>query len=230
MKLLSKNEISKAKAHDRQREIDEGKKLAKRVDVLRETVVEEERNLLAFRDKTVSSIQQEIDAKMGVRDGLLHEVADLEHTRAQLKVPLDAEWVKVRSFKKELDTQKLSLNAKNLALAIQEKEIAENAHEAELELGRTANFKHIAAQALVRATKTLEDAQRSSADTRAEATAYFAEAELVHTAALKREATVAARERDVMNREVNVDAYEARLFKKELELKEGWKVLLGTNK
>lgn len=61
MKLLPKSEVDLKKAQERKGEIDEGLKLAKKIDALRQAVVEEERKLTLFRRASLETIQKEID-------------------------------------------------------------------------------------------------------------------------------------------------------------------------
>ena len=48
MRLMKKSDITKANAQAKKREIDEGVKLAKRIDGLRETLADEEQSLEKF--------------------------------------------------------------------------------------------------------------------------------------------------------------------------------------
>jgi F0F1-type ATP synthase membrane subunit b/b' len=95
MKLLAKSDLVKAKAFDRQREMDEGLKLAKRVDTLREVAAEEEASLAKFRTTTLSVIGDEIIAITNKRDVLKQEVKSLEGRKVIALTPLVDEWSKI---------------------------------------------------------------------------------------------------------------------------------------
>lgn len=77
MKLRDKLEISTLKAKEKQQEIDEGKKLAKAIEVLRETRVKEEANLRKFRDESMKLIVSEVKSKMVERDHLNDDILGL---------------------------------------------------------------------------------------------------------------------------------------------------------
>lgn len=79
MKLLSKIEINTLKSVERKKEIDEGVKLAKKVDTLREVASKEESNLRKFRIETLAIIQSEINLKIKERDSLLEEIKKLKN-------------------------------------------------------------------------------------------------------------------------------------------------------
>lgn len=109
-KLLKKSEIDIAKARDRQREINEGMKIAHRVDTLRKTQAEEEAILERFRLGTISKINEEIVSRTKELNVLLKQVSDLEDKRRIALQPLDTEWNEVNQKKDELTYYALSLN------------------------------------------------------------------------------------------------------------------------
>lgn len=102
MKLLSKSEVSKAKAADRQAEIAEGMKLAKRVDGLREVAAQEEASLTNFRNKTLEEITREAKEAEQKRDTLLKEVVELQEQRALALRPLTEENSRIEEKRKEI--------------------------------------------------------------------------------------------------------------------------------
>lgn len=88
MKLLSKNEVQDLKQQERGVEVREGVKLARKIDVLRETASKEETNLAKFRIETLKIIQAEILEWTTKRDALKLEVNELivEIKRLQLAI------------------------------------------------------------------------------------------------------------------------------------------------
>lgn len=78
LKLLSKNEIAKAKSEERAREIAEGLKISRKVDSLRELQADEERNLFKWRDQTLKAIGDEIDKLLRKKEKLEAEIKELE--------------------------------------------------------------------------------------------------------------------------------------------------------
>lgn len=105
IRLLPKSEIQKAKASAQKQTIDEGLKLARRVDGLRETVSEEEKALEEFRVTTIKRIYSEIETVAVKRDDLLAEVKDLEKRKAEALKPLDKEWEEVNNAKVTVATE-----------------------------------------------------------------------------------------------------------------------------
>lgn len=77
IKLLSKQEINQKQALQRHAEIEEGRKLAKRVDNLRELAVEEEASLASFRANTLKAINADIKKATKEHETILNEVKAL---------------------------------------------------------------------------------------------------------------------------------------------------------
>lgn len=92
MQLLSKQEVNTQKARAQKREYDEGMKLARRVDGLREVVAAEEASLEKFRRESVAKIHEEITHLTKEKGTLEKEVSDLKREREDLKKPLTEEW------------------------------------------------------------------------------------------------------------------------------------------
>lgn len=88
IKLLQKREIDIAKGRDRQLEVQEGLKLARRVDGLRETQAQEEKSLELFRQNTVANINTEIEKESVKLEALKADVFALEDRRRNALVPV----------------------------------------------------------------------------------------------------------------------------------------------
>lgn len=147
IRLLQKKEIDVIKAKERKIEIDEGVKLAKRIDSLREIQAEEEASLYKFRCETVSKIGKEITEKSFERDTLIHEISQLKDKRVALEKPLTAEWKSLEkekeSFageKKEFDKQKDLLSQKDKEVSQRIKETVDEFQRAEEKEERANKF------------------------------------------------------------------------------------------
>lgn len=105
MKLLTKTETRTAFTDQRKLDIDEGKKLATRVDVLRETLSREEQNLEKFRSETVKTIHQEIKTLNDQKETLRKEVKELAEQRRELLIPLTAAWKEIEIEKENIKNE-----------------------------------------------------------------------------------------------------------------------------
>jgi hypothetical protein len=106
MKLLKKSEIQEAKASDLRREAEEGLKLARRVDSLRETQAQEEESLRLFRENTLKQIHADTKEAAEACEKLLAEVKDLEDRRKEALRPITEEQEEINRQKAELENTK----------------------------------------------------------------------------------------------------------------------------
>ncbi len=97
MKLFTPNDIQAVKAKERKLEIDQGMRLALRVDNLRTALATEEKNLHNFRTSTVPLVQKEINGLLEQLREKKDELALLQKQCEEARKPLDAEWVKLRT-------------------------------------------------------------------------------------------------------------------------------------
>lgn len=111
MKLLDKQTIAVQKSTERKREVEEGIKLAKSVDNLRETLSGEQANLRKFRDSTLKLLKDEIDVLINKKNLITSEITALEEKRRIAEAPIDLtiEWKSVEIAKKEVEDLKQEL-------------------------------------------------------------------------------------------------------------------------
>ncbi len=218
MKLLSKSEISKAAAVDRQREIEEGLKLAKRVDSLREVAAEEDASLEKFRTETLARISKEISEETTKRDVLVVEVVDLEERKRLSLIPITEKWDEV--------LQKESLVAEQLAEVDKQKQSVANTQSiAEATYADASQQKNRADDMYIRAEKALLEAHnalQTAENDRVSASNTLFDAkgkvDLMLKAATEKESWVTEREKSVLAKEKD-------LKKRELELAKQFSLL-----
>ena len=131
LKLLTKSEVSKAATLDRQREIQEGMKLAKRVDNLRETVAEEDRSLQEFRSRTLTAIMTEVEAYTTKRNLLEDEVWELEERKRLATEPLTEQELALETLRARLDEIRKEQLQKEVDLQTLERALEERSAEVE---------------------------------------------------------------------------------------------------
>lgn len=91
MKLLPKHELDQQKATEQRRIVEEGIKIAKKVDSLREVRIEEEVALEKWRYQTIETIGKQIADAIERRDRATQEAAEAEQRRETALKPLDDE-------------------------------------------------------------------------------------------------------------------------------------------
>lgn len=197
MKLLAKREIDQQKSLERQREIDEGMKLSRRLDSLRRTQVEEEASLERFRAASVSKIHEEIVRESSVRDALHAEVTRLEARKEEALRPLDRELARIDSGRRELLDLSGTLYSRQAIIEQRETALAKLERDVDDEMRR-------AAAATVAVQETLTDAEEqkneaAAALVAAQGTLTKAQSlrETVEQELRERDAVCAGRERDL---------------------------------
>lgn len=137
MQLLDKHTIQIQKGIERKIEIDEGAKLAAKIDSLRKILLTEEKRLSQYRETTVNAIQAEISELTNTISLLKNQINELELQKKNLLVPLDEKWDEVRNTEKSLEERKTHVEKQ--ALENHSREKALNARQSALE----AEKKHI---------------------------------------------------------------------------------------
>lgn len=206
MKLLTKRELDLAKTKDRKLEIDEGAKLAKRVDVLRETHSQEERNLKQWREQAIPIVRKEIDDLLAQKTSLQSAVTAYREELAVERIPLDKQWEQVREREAENEAAREKLA---LGFGVLEREREEN---------ERASARLDVRERKVQNTEwKVEEILEESDKMRAEAKEVLLEAKKKRDDASKLEVDVneklASRERDILTREKSLE-YEMDFIKK----------------
>lgn len=121
MRLLSKPEIDTRKSIERKQSVDEGLKIAKSIDRLREARANEESSLEKFRHEILQAIMSDIKVKTGEKAALEAEVITLRQEAEILRIPLDSEWEKVRGERVVLSSERKE--AEEEAKKLREREV-----------------------------------------------------------------------------------------------------------
>lgn len=230
MQLLQKAEVAAKKAAERKMEIDEGAKLARTVDALRNTASQEEASLSKFRMESLARIKQEIDAAIMARDSLKSEIVNLYDKRKELSIPLDKEWEELedakdfldeskKNFEKECDdfNKRSILYEQNMGiLAIRQSELESDRLTTDNLMKNAERKNGEAVNLLVQAEEAIKKSD--------------IHAEMSNKAILARETSVGTRDREVGIREKLVADRERALIDREREIKDKYETLQRTVK
>ncbi len=197
LRLLPREEIDKRKAQERTREMNEGQKLAGRVDSLREMAVSEEIALDTYRTETLKKIQEEIQSKRGEYDLIHAEVTALKAERARLSEPLDSDWDKLHKAEDKcakweiaLDDREWKMSDEVRKLSNLSKELEKVAKDTEISFLKVKNDLADAAISKKTARKAIDEAHNTAKSMLDEAKTKVADIS-------KREKAVAMREYEV---------------------------------
>lgn len=230
MKLLDKKSLSQQKANERKLEVEEGAKLARKVDALRETASKEELNLAKFRIEYIKTIQTEMSELIERRDSLRSTVDSLEERRKELLKPIDSELGKLKEKREELESldhviretlAKLAkkedeLHAKETELGLLERKVLIKDGEVNINLEQSKVIK-------TEAEQRLHDVKGIESDTNTRIDRKIRELE-------EREASIAVRERTIDNYRQMLDARNLELNNKERLINDKYETLQRTIK
>jgi len=218
IKLLPKSEIDHLKAEERRKEVEEGRKIAERIDTLRETVSEEEAALGRFRVETVTRINAEISAKITEREELEHGNSKLRREREELLKPLDTEREEIRLERIHLAQWEKSISEKEDQVIQREESSIECQKEVEKRLQRAKIQEEIIGLRLSeanRAAKASEDAYIVAEEVKQ---ATISERKAISIGLTHREEAVSARENNATIRESDIASREKEIGKEHLRL------------
>lgn len=229
-RLLTKSEIQAAQNADRKREIDEGVKLARKVDTLRKTSADEETRLKAYRDFALNETIEQIAERTRRRDELAKEVEMLEIRRLEALPPTVKEMEELRRADKELKATFKAFMTREKETVSREKTLQKRQEQARIEDERLAEVRASSIELLKKADearKTAEKAQQES-----EKTAH--ETRIVYEQTLNdlaiRENAASAREKNLVLFEEKNMREETRLRIWALKIQDQYETLLRTQK
>lgn len=228
MRLLTKNEITKIRTDERKLEIDEGMKLANKVDTLRRTVLEEEAKITKFRDENIKQLREEITDGVEEKGELLAEIEALKAQKAILLEPLDAKWEKVEEQERLLIELQESLNEQSLNIGYLQSETEKQLTEANLDRERAAEQRSLAEKELLAAQIDHENSEAVFGLAEAEKDQLVKEYENKFSALVARENELAAKERDIAATEELLATRQRNLNALEAQINDRYQTLLRT--
>lgn len=164
MKLLDPRTINTNLTSQRKVDIDQGLSLARKIDTLRDTLAEEEKKLIHFREVTVKEVSEQINSKIKERDILEAENEVHRKTRAKLLKPLDEEWMIVKQEKEQIDLEKKKIESNKKQIAIYEQVVDNHLRELSIEYKRQSDTKEQIQKQAEQSSKILLEAQKRLSD------------------------------------------------------------------
>lgn len=122
MQLLDKKKIAIQKSIERETEVKEGMKLAKKVDALREMAANEESKLTKFRMESLKIIKDEINVLVTEKTALEAEITSIKDRRTELQKPLDSSWDDLKRHRLLFDIERENFRQNASALVKRQKE------------------------------------------------------------------------------------------------------------
>ena len=220
IRLLPKYEIDKKLAEEQRQKMEEGMKIADRVDTLRETLASEEQSFEKYRVESLKEIQNEIHLKIHERDVLVDEVVRLEQRKKEAERPVDLveEWQKVGQDRLFLVDKQEELNEREDFVVSREKVILSTSRDLLDREERLMNKERLGEAYFIEAENSNKRAKKLEKDT--EIAKNMAENEIK-----ERYSQLHKKEKYMKEYEFNIQVKEKVLHKREKELENGWKLL-----
>ena len=153
IKLLPKSLLQEQKAREKMREIQEGVKLASRVDGLRETYSKVEQDLEKYRVSTLEAIGEEIKDLDNKKNASLNEIKVMQRKYDHMMLEISTERTALAKFEKSLKTWENKLEKREENLELMELKVMEAKKKTELSLSVQQDNERITANLFIQADK-----------------------------------------------------------------------------
>lgn len=197
MQLLKRSTVQTEVASQRQKQIDEGIRIAQKVDALRQTLGELEQQqarFLAGMEKELEERTQPLVRKIA---SLQKDIEDLEEKRRLLLEPLDAQWVVVNAKESELVELQTLLEKKTSEIVFREERTIELGTELKNRLFKVKTRERELDKTIRTASEELYIAQEKHVEAQKIKDAADTYSKVSKQELLTREADIAVREREV---------------------------------
>lgn len=231
MKLLKKSVVAKEQAHQRKVQIDEGIKLAQRVDSLRRTRSEEEQNLEKFRENSLKIVKDEIDFFLKEKEALKGDIDFLGKQKKELlKMTLDVEWKDIDDKNLYLDEAKELLRVRLSSLEQKERDIDSKLRELSDERNMLEREKEAISSDRQEANELTKKAQQKLASASVREKTVLENLEKKTRELLSREGNIASQERTIQLKEVQFAEERIELDNRKKQIDDQYETLLRTIK
>ena len=228
VRLLPRQEVDKRKAEEQRQAIQEGLKVAERVDTLLETLASEEKAFEKYRIDSLKTIQEEIQAKRQEKEEIEATVIKLRSERAELMEPVTQHWQEIEAAEKQIEAKEAALYSLEHQLSQKASDLLHKERELENIEARAENLKQLAGAMFSQAEVKVAEAKEEAAEMRNKAQAELSLMEIRLVEVEKRETGVTIKGSQLEEKEQRIEKYEIDLFKREQVLREGWKQLERT--
>lgn len=230
IQLLQKSEIQKAKVLERQHEIDEGRKLATRVDTLRQLSSVEEKNLREFREKTMLAVKADINAALEEQFSLEKAIKDRKEELKVLMLPIDSKRYELEQYALSMKELEENIDKKSTDNAIAREELFREARILEERRRRIDTDEAVALVATDNAFMMREQAKSILAQARNDAQNIKTKSEIKELELSTRESAVSLREKNATLLENSILMRESRMRDENRAIRDKYETLQRTFK
>lgn len=221
LRLLDKKEINTLQAKEKNQAVQEGLKLTRRIDGLRELEAETESNYEKFRSSALQGIHKEVEENLLVKEQLDRDIQKQREKLDELLKPLSLEklWVRyVTEEKAKIDGLRAEWENRNIQAISQSEEYKRLSAQALISKEKyDESFKENGIE-LTRISSLKKEAEKSLVIAQKESASLIRNANLSVLNAQKKEQEVSNYEVQVKLRVASLDAKEQELEKREMQV------------
>jgi hypothetical protein len=218
LRLLPKSEIASLKAKEQSRQIEEGVKVAKRVDALRETYAKTEQELEAYRIATLGAIGDEIRVLGDKKEKLSGELHDMQQKYDSLMPDISIKRNELRQFEKSLKGWEQKLEKREESAALAEIDVAEAKKKTEMLLISQEDNERISRNLLLDAENKKKEAQTTLDTAKKVRERAYIDHENMDAVLKLREFTIKTKEQDISKKELELMNKERGLDKEKIKV------------
>ncbi len=220
IKLLPKSGIADLKAKEQARTIEEGMKIARKVDGLRETYAKTEQDLEKYRIATLSAIGDEI-SKLNLQKELLSGDIRLMQSQYDALMPeIALKRAEVYHFEKSLKAWETKLEKREHESGLAELDVFEAKKKAESLLKLQEDNERISRNLLIQAEEKKQEAERTLHSARTKEDRAIKDQKDGEAAMNLREFSIQAKERELSNKEMELMGQQKELDKQKILVKD----------
>lgn len=204
VKLLPKSELANLKAKETTREIQEGFKIANRIDGLRQTYSKTEQELETYRVATLEHIYGEISLLNTQKETLIGDIRQVQEKYEAMMPEISMKRTELAQFEKSLVSWDKKLDKREYEVALAELDIADAKEKSESSLQRNEDNERASRNLLIQT-----DGIKKEAENRLQTTRNIEERILIdhknkEAEFLLREASIRSKEQDISNKEFEI--------------------------
>ena len=204
VKLLQKSEIASLKAKAQGREVQEGVKIATRVDGLRELWSKTESDFELYKTSTLAAIQDEVVKANEEKQKIDGELRTLKAEYEQLLPEIPMKRAELAAFEKRLTAWEKKLVKKEDGVALGEIDIAEARQRADFAKVRNEDNERISRNLLIQANKKKQEADETLLTARKIQETAQKEKKDIEQSLTLREMAIKSQEQELLTQQMNL--------------------------
>lgn len=220
VRLLPKSLIAEQKAKVQTREIQEGMKLANRVDGLRELYSKTEQELETYRTATLASIGKEITELEGKKTKLEIDFRNLKSQYESMLSEIPTKRTELSEFEKSLTSWEKKLAGREERAELLEIDVAEALVKAKDSKLRTEDNERITTNLLIQANQTKQEAEQTLLTARKVEERAYSDKKDFEAAAILREYSITSKEKELLIMETDLMKQKKALEKEKIRLQD----------